>query len=218
MPLTPADIHNVSFTKPAVGRGAYVEEEVDAFLDEAERELARLLAENGALRTMAVQPGDPAGDYDEIRALTGLLQRMEQERDMAEQHARELRAELDRAHQGGPRALPAGGGELRVLAMAQRTADEHLRDARRESEDLIADARDRADQLADEVRAKADEIETEAVRRHADALDGLAARRASALDEIQQLTSLAAYYREALRRHVEGQLADVDNAPMLGPS
>ncbi|HWS33290.1 MAG TPA: DivIVA domain-containing protein [Actinoplanes sp.] len=217
MPLTPADIHNVSFTKPAVGRGAYVEEEVDAFLDEAERELARLLAENGALKNMAAVPAP--GDYDEIRALAGHLQRMEQERDTAEQQARELRAELDRALAGVPgRPAPAGEGNLRVLAMAQRTADEHLRDARRESDGLIADARDRADQLADEVRAKADAIETEAVRRHADALDGLAARRAAALDEIHQLTSLAAYYREALRRHVDGQLADMDNAPMLGPS
>ncbi|SDS53428.1 DivIVA domain-containing protein [Actinoplanes derwentensis] len=219
MPLTPADIHNVSFTKPAVGRGAYVEEEVDAFLDEAERELARLLTENGTLRTMAVQHGDPPGDYDEVRALAAHLQRMEQERDFAEQNARELRAELDRAHQGGPRPGPGSGeGNLRVLAMAQRTADEHLRDAQRESEGLIADARDRAGQLAEEVQARAAAIESEAVRRHADALDGLAVRRATALDEIQQLTSLAGYYREALRRHVAGQLADVDNAPMLGPT
>lgn len=216
MPLTPADIHNVSFTKPAVGRGAYVEEEVDAFLDEAERELARLLAENGALKNMA---GAAAGDYDEFRMLAGRLQRMEEDRDLAEQQARELRAELDRALAAGPgRPAPGGESHLRVLAMAQRTADEHLRDARRESDDLIADARDRADQLVDEVRAKADAIETEAVRRHADALDGLTARRAAALDEIHQLTSLASYYREALRRHVDGQLADVDNAPMLGPA
>lgn len=216
MPLTPADIHNVAFTKPAAGRGAYVEEEVDAFLDEAERELARLLAENGALKGMVGHTGPP-GDYTEIRALAGRLHRMEQERDAAEQHARELRAELDQAQQGGARAPGGGEGNPRVLAMAQRTADEHLRDAQRESAGLIADARDRAGQLADEVRAKADAIETEAVRRHADALDGLAARRAAALDEIAQLTSLAAYYREALRRHVDGQLADVENAPMLGP-
>ncbi|WP_430786566.1 DivIVA domain-containing protein [Actinoplanes sp. G11-F43] len=216
MPLTPADIHNVSFTKPAGGRGAYVEEEVDAFLDEAERELARLLAENGALKGM-VGPAGPAGDYEEIRLLAGRLQRMEQERDAAEQHARDLRAELDHAHQAGTRPAP-GGGDLRVLAMAQRTADDHLRDAQRESEDLIADARDRAGRLADEVRARAGEIEDQAVRRHADALDGLAARRAAMLDEIQQLTSLASYYRDALRRHVDGQLADVERAPMLGPA
>src|SRR5881409_1690903 len=42
MPLTPADVHNVAFKKPPIGKRGYDEEEVDAFLDEVERELARL--------------------------------------------------------------------------------------------------------------------------------------------------------------------------------
>ena len=41
MPLTPADVHNVAFKKPPIGKRGYDEEEVDAFLDEVERELAR---------------------------------------------------------------------------------------------------------------------------------------------------------------------------------
>ena len=50
MPLTPADVHNVAFKKPPIGKRGYDEEEVDAFLDEVERELARLIEENNELR------------------------------------------------------------------------------------------------------------------------------------------------------------------------
>src|SRR3954453_23615513 len=49
MALTPADIHNTAFKKPPIGKRGYDEEEVDAFLDEVEQELIRLLEENGAL-------------------------------------------------------------------------------------------------------------------------------------------------------------------------
>ena len=33
MPLTPADVHNVAFSKPPIGKRGYNEDEVDAFLD-----------------------------------------------------------------------------------------------------------------------------------------------------------------------------------------
>ena len=36
MPLTPADVHNVAFKKPPIGKRGYDEEEVDAFLDEVD--------------------------------------------------------------------------------------------------------------------------------------------------------------------------------------
>ncbi len=50
MPLTPADVHNVAFSKPPIGKRGYNEDEVDAFLDLIETELARLLEENADLR------------------------------------------------------------------------------------------------------------------------------------------------------------------------
>ena len=39
MPLTPAEVHNVAFKKPPIGKRGYDEEEVDAFLDIVEVEL-----------------------------------------------------------------------------------------------------------------------------------------------------------------------------------
>ena len=46
MPLTPADVHNVAFKKPSIGKRGYDEDEVDAFLDVVEAELSRLIEEN----------------------------------------------------------------------------------------------------------------------------------------------------------------------------
>ena len=50
MPLTPEDVQNKRFSTVRFKEG-YDEEEVDAFLDEVEAELRRLLSENGDLRS-----------------------------------------------------------------------------------------------------------------------------------------------------------------------
>ena len=55
MPLTPADVHNVAFSKPPIGKRGYNEDEVDAFLDLVEAELARLIEENDDLREQVSQ-------------------------------------------------------------------------------------------------------------------------------------------------------------------
>src|SRR6201999_1311545 len=55
MPLTPADVHNVAFSKPPIGKRGYNEDEVDAFLDLIEAELARLIEENNELRAQGEQ-------------------------------------------------------------------------------------------------------------------------------------------------------------------
>src|SRR6201996_4469087 len=60
MPLTPAEVHNVAFKKPPIGKRGYDEEEVDAFLDIIEVELARLIEENKDLRDNAGHGGAPA--------------------------------------------------------------------------------------------------------------------------------------------------------------
>src|SRR6266480_4782655 len=59
MPLTPAEVHNVAFKKPPIGKRGYDEEEVDAFLDIVEVELSRLIEENNDLRAR-LSSGQPA--------------------------------------------------------------------------------------------------------------------------------------------------------------
>ncbi|WP_276878684.1 DivIVA domain-containing protein, partial [Lawsonella clevelandensis] len=48
--LTPADVHNVGFSRPPIGKRGYNEEEVDQFLDLIEVELSRLIEENSDLQ------------------------------------------------------------------------------------------------------------------------------------------------------------------------
>src|SRR3954469_8788016 len=60
MPLTPAEVHNVAFKKPPIGKRGYDEEEVDAFLDIVEVELARLIEENNDLRARVGSGAGPA--------------------------------------------------------------------------------------------------------------------------------------------------------------
>ncbi|GIG87176.1 DivIVA domain-containing protein [Plantactinospora endophytica] len=48
--LTPSDIRNVAFRKPAFGRRGYDEQDVDEFLDEVESTISALTEELTALR------------------------------------------------------------------------------------------------------------------------------------------------------------------------
>ena len=50
MPLSPADVHNVAFSKPPIGKRGYNEDEVDQFLDLVEDALAQLQDENEDLQ------------------------------------------------------------------------------------------------------------------------------------------------------------------------
>ena len=61
MPLTPADVHNVAFSKPPIGKRGYNEDEVDAFLDLVENELTRLIEENADLRQRVAELDQEAG-------------------------------------------------------------------------------------------------------------------------------------------------------------
>ncbi len=60
MPLSPAEVHNVAFKKPPIGKRGYDEEEVDAFLDVVEVELSRLIEENNDLKAHGGNGTGPA--------------------------------------------------------------------------------------------------------------------------------------------------------------
>ena len=139
MPLTPADVHNVAFKKPPIGKRGYDEEEVDAFLDEVERELARLIEENNELRAQVERggrggaPAGPGGDP-----------RLAAELDDAQGPARPGAAGEGRRRAGrprdagragaGPRARAAAGDRRRRRAAGAAGADDgpaHRRRPRR---------------------------------------------------------------------------------------
>jgi DivIVA domain-containing protein len=216
MPLTPADVHNVAFKKPPIGKRGFDEEEVDAFLDEVEQELARLIEENNELRAQLERGGgraEPVSDRwvdAELNDVRAQLDRAQRERAAAEQSARTVQMELERAHSQG---APAGSGDgeeqaVRVLMMAQRTADDHVGDARREADGLLSDARSRAAELTGEARASAETVERDARQRHQEAMGGLDAKRTAALRHIEELEQFERQYRQRLTAYIESQLRD----------
>lgn len=218
MPLTPADVHNVAFKKPPIGKRGYDEEEVDAFLDEVERELARLIEENNELRAAVERGGgrgvpsgaDPrlAAENADLKTQLDLLQR---DKASAEQAARAMQAELDqvRASGGGPVGADGEQQALRVLMMAQRTADDHVSDARREADSLLAEARAKAEEVTREARAKADALERDARQRHQEAMGGLDAKRTALQKHIEELKQFEREYRTRLKAYLESQLRDL---------
>jgi DivIVA domain-containing protein len=223
MPLTPADIHNMAFKKPPIGKRGYDEEEVDAFLDELEQELTRLLEENRSLHDQVQRAGaggaTPAASAmainSEFSDIAAQLRRVQEARARAEQNARSLQARLEQARNAVPAGPTlSGDGDDRnagVLMMAQRTADDHMRDASQESNALLHDARNRSEQITSEAQLKAGTIEGDARRNHTEAMNSLAAKRAALLDEIDRLGQLAQSYQAALDSHLAQQLQELDS-------
>lgn len=240
MPLTPADVHNVAFKKPPIGKRGYDEEEVDAFLDEVERELARLIEENNDLRAQSDGPSVAAratGDDGEVRRLAtendelkDRVERLRQESQQAQQAAKQAQQAAQRAqaeaasgggrgdHGGVAAAMSAGiagsgepGGEqaLRVLMLAQRTADDHVGEARREADKVLSDARAKADELNRNAEAKANALEQEARQRHQEAMGSLDAKRATLQKHIEELKAFEREYRTRLKAFLESQLRDL---------
>lgn len=220
MPLTPADVHNVAFKKPPIGKRGYDEEEVDAFLDEVERELARLIEENNELRAQMerggrggapVGPGADPRLAAELNDMKAQLDRVQRDKAAAEQAARSMQAELEQVRtQGGPVGPDGEQQALRVLMMAQRTADDHVNDARREADKLLSDARSKAEEVTREARAKADALERDARQRHQEAMGGLETKRTALQKHIEELKQFEREYRTRLKAYLESQLRDLD--------
>jgi DivIVA domain-containing protein len=223
MPLTPADVHNVTFKKPMLGKRGYDEDEVDGFLDEVERELVRLNEENGELRAQveSLRNGAPPGAADHAE-MVAALERVQREKASAEQEIQHLEAQLDDLHQQlvaaqqaaqqaqqqaaaamqqapGPDAGQGPGGEqeaLRLLMVAQRTAAEHLEDSRREADGLVTDARREADSLVGEARTQSEELVGQA-RDKAERLERDAQQRH------QEVMGVLETKRASLLKHIE---------------
>src|SRR5690606_3893653 len=218
MPLTPADVHNVAFKKPPIGKRGYDEEEVDAFLDEVERELARLIEENSELRASLERGGGGRGMGGDPRLaqenaeLKAQLDRLQRDKVAAEQHARAMQNELEQIRASGGDGVGPDGEQqaLRVLMMAQRTADDHVSDARREADKLLAEARAQAEEMTREARSKAEALERDARQRHQEAMGGLDAKRTALQKHIEELKQFEREYRTRLKAYLESQLRDLE--------
>src|SRR6478609_11791941 len=123
MPLTPAEVHNVAFKKPPIGKRGYDEEEVDAFLDIVEVELSRLIEENNDLRAnggagaaAAQTEGAVAGsseDAEATRAAHEQLNAAQEENTRLQQRISELEQAVNEGE---------NGAQQQVVALQQKLA------------------------------------------------------------------------------------------------
>ena len=201
MSLTPADVHNVAFSKPPIGKRGYNEDEVDAFLDLVETELARLIEDNNELRQQVEQLDaeleSARGDLDSARA--GGAASQETSRRLAPVPPPSP-AEQTQAHSmadaGEPNVQAA-----KVLGLAQEMADRLTAEAKTESDGMLAEARAKSEQLLSDARAKSDSMVNEA-RTRAETMLNDARTRAETLER-QARDKATSMEREAQRKYTE---------------
>ncbi|MBB6121431.1 DivIVA domain-containing protein [Nocardiopsis algeriensis] len=226
MPLTPADVRNKQFSTTRL-RPGYDEEEVDAFLDEVESELDRLIQENEELRGKLAEclrgkvPNAGMQDFQQPQ------EQPEPPRPEPVQPPQAV--EQPQPPMPAPMMSPGmgmGGEEnmdtaARVLALAQQTADQAISDARREadetlgrarheSEDILGKARRQAEQIIGEARARSENLDRDAQERHRQVMGSLVQQREELEHKVNVLKDFEREYRSRLKDYFERQLRELE--------
>ncbi|MCK0519194.1 DivIVA domain-containing protein [Williamsia sp. DF01-3] len=244
MRLTPADVHNVAFSKPPIGKRGYNEDEVDQFLDFVEAELARLIEENSDLKQRVeelegeVDQAKKAAPAQEPATQTFAKQQPTAPEPVAQQQPQQSSNE--------DQSIRAA----RVLGLAQETADRLTNNARSESEAMVADARARADALVGDARSKseamlsdarqrseailadaqsraetqtrqaqekADALQADAERKHTEIMGTINQQRSVLEGRIEQLKTFEREYRTRLKTYLESQLEELQQRGSAAP-
>ena len=221
MPLTPADVHHVVFNKPTAGKRGYDEDEVDAFVDIVEAELARLVEENNQLRTgrgtaerpapaMAAAPPSETqpGDDDSTRASRMLALATE----TADRFVGEAKQQAEQM------VSSAKSTSERLLGESRATSEQMVSEAKMRAHSMISDARTRADTMEREARAKAAALDRDAERRHVEAIGIVEEKRSNLEQKVEELRTCEREYRTRLRSYLESQLRDLDTRGSAEPS
>jgi DivIVA domain-containing protein len=234
MSLMPADVAAVAFSKPPLGKRGYDEDEVDAFLDVVEAELARLIQENTGLRNR-VEPlsapvdtgGDrrpaeslgppsppplreqtlPGGDHNAHAArVLGLAQ------EMADRLTGEAKAEAD-----GMLSQARVKSE-QLLSGARAKAEGMVGEARTRAETMLNDARSTAETLERQSRDEAVSLERDAARKHTEIIAGLCQERGILEKEIDELRTFERGYRTRLKTYLDSQLRELGGRGSAAPA
>jgi DivIVA domain-containing protein len=205
MPLTPADVHNVAFSKPPIGKRGYNEDEVDAFLDLVENELTRLIEENSDLRQRVAELDSELGAARSGGAVPQPTQAIPVYQP-PEPEPEPAPAPVQAAPAPVPVQSPAASEEqaikaARVLALAQDTADRLTGTAKAEADKLLADARTNADQIVSEARHTAETTVADAKQRADAMLSDAQTRSETQLRQAQEKAD--ALQADAERKHTE---------------
>ena len=235
MPLTPADVANVAFSKPPIGKRGYNEDEVDAFLDLLETALARLIEENNDLRHQVedleqqqraapvptgpdVVPVEPPGPVMDPVPWPSMVQQASPGGDHNVHAARVLGLAQVMADQltGEAKAeADAMVGEARtkaeqLLSDARVMADGLVNEARTRAETMLGDARSRAEAMERRSREKAAALESEATRKHTETISALSQEKSALEKRIEDLRAWEREYRSRLKAYLGAQLRELD--------
>jgi DivIVA domain-containing protein len=224
MRLTPAEVHNVTFKKPSIGKRGYDEDEVDAFLDLVEDELARLIEENNALtgRLAEVQSnGSAAGVPVAVGApvtaeaagdggVESGVQAAAETGPVAGEPAVEYVAEPQQVP--AAEAAPAATAEThvqaaRMLGLAQEMADRLTAEARAEADRTLGESRAESERLRAEAAAESERLRSEAVATaeatERDARERAEARELAAQQQYEEVVTTLTAQRTELQKKID---------------
>jgi DivIVA domain-containing protein len=232
MPLTPAEVHNVAFKKPPIGKRGYDEEEVDAFLDIVEVELSRLIEENNDLRargggaTVAAAPAERGGaDPAELAAareenqrlqahIAELEKAMSQGKNGAQQQVVQLQQQLAQTEQQLAENRRQLEQAQQALAEAQRAAAEQppagdgaMGEHHAQAVQMLALAQQTADQHLANTKAEAERLLTEA---QANAKNSVAEAQARSAQHISEAEARAAKLEQESTAKAEQTVRDAE--------
>ena len=199
MALTPIEVENTQFR---VAFRGYAIDEVDAFLDRVQSELARLLSEQQpASKAAPAAPADPGTEGQEAALRTLLLAQR-----TADEAVAEARAEADQLRTSAREEAAA------TLASARQEAETTRAAAQAEAETTLASAREEAERVLSASRDEAAGLDEQIASRLEAALGDLDRRRQRLEASIEELRAFEREYRTRLRAYLEGQLRELSGS------
>jgi DivIVA domain-containing protein len=242
MPVSPAEVRDVVFSQPPVGKLGYHEDEVDEFLDLVHAELTRLVRENNALRDQVEQldqqlraaPGGTGRCFPgprrsggsvmtRIRSLIGHQSPRDVDDDLqastvacAEDMADQVTTQ---AHAEANRTLGQAQAHCAYLiSEAQQKAEDMVNKAGTWVETMLGEARSTAETLHRQSREQAELLEQDAARTHAETLAVLNHDKIFLENTIDDLRGFEQEYRSHLTLYLQSLLDELDGPIPTAPA
>ncbi len=226
MPLTPADIRNVAFSKPLLGKRGYNEDEVDTFLDLIGAELGRLIEQNNDLRKQI-------GQRDrQLRAAAGPGRNLRplQQVSTSCNHDTQAAKVLGLAEQiadrlTGDAKIEANG----MLSEARTRSEQLLADARTKADTLVSEARTRAETLLDSAHTKAEalnrqsqekatSLERDAAHKYSEIMSSIGQEKSVVEKKDDEQRTVEREYRTRVKAYLQSQLRELDLRAFAAPA
>jgi DivIVA domain-containing protein len=234
MPLMPADVRNVTFSKPPLGKRGYHEDEVDTFLDLVQAEMARLIEENTELRNQVAQRdqqrrGAPIDTENNLRpvgppgrAIVPIRPPTREQTSPDDDHnvqavkvlglAQEMAERLTGEAQTEADAMlnKARSTSTQLLSEATAKAEDMVTEARTRVQTMLNDARTKAETLGRQSQDKAASLEREAARKHTEILGAITQEKTILEKKVDELRTFEHDYRTCLKTYLQSQLRELN--------